>query len=282
VLDWNKAQSILKRVDWASLTAGADGVRKYADYLYAVVRWTQSYSEDEARRYDSQFPYEWGHALAAALGRFAGTHGRSEDWQVLRCFTYHDRTEKLIGDYLDAIAHDLVVSERAPDQTFWAAWRPAAEWIMAKCVPSRRDRHDHLSQFVRAAGFVGPYMTPIPPDWPHLEALLEWIDSWVSKTCHLPSAAYAALVIVERMTAEQRQRWFLPWLALWVERNGADESFWSYNGLGEKAAALAKSLSSAPPTQRQQARQCLAIIADAGSPVARDLLPLFGAARLKT
>lgn len=281
VLDWNRATSILKRVDWAHLTASDDGVRKYADYLDALVRWTQSYSEDDAERYDGQFPHEWGGELARAIGRFAGAHGREQDWAALRVFTYHDRAEELVGDYLDAIAHDLVDSGRPPDARFWTAWRPAAEWIMATCVPSRRGRHDHLPQFVRAAGFVGPYTTPIPPDWSYLEALLEWIDGWVSATCHLPSAAYAVLPIIERMTVDQKQRWYLPWLARWVQRNQADKNFWAYNGLGEKAAALAKALVNAPQPQRQKTRQCLAIIADAGSPVARDVLPLFGAGRPK-
>lgn len=277
VLDWNKARTVLQRIDWARLTKDEGGVCRFAAYLRRLVQWTQAYSEEEAQRYDSQFPYEWGHALARVLGRFAATHGRGNDWQALRSFTYRDRAEELIGEYLEAITHELVESGREPDGRFWDTWRPAAEWIMQRSVPHRRDRN--LPQFLQAAGFVGPYMTPLPPDWPYLEGLLGWIDGWVSATCHLPSAAYAVLVIVERMTPDQRLRWFLPWLLRFVERHGADESFWSYDGLGNKAAALVKPLSSADPDRRLQARQCLAIIADAGSPAARELLPLFATPR---
>jgi hypothetical protein len=279
VLDWNKAGVILKPVDWRRLSDSSERRDQWADYLLGLVAWTRAYSEEEEGRSDSHFPYQWGHALARIIGRFAAVHASDSEWEPLMRFTYRDRAEDLVGEYIDAIAEELVASGHAPDEGFWKAWTPAAEWLLAKALPRNRGPYDSLSNAARAAGFVGPYRTPIPHDWPFLEQVLPWIDRWLRAASHLPAAAYAALDIVERMDEGQRSRWFLPWLQLLAEQHGPMEGFWSYNGLGNKAAALLKPLSSSDGGTRAKCRQCLGIIADAGSTVARELIPAFASRR---
>jgi hypothetical protein len=274
-LDWNKAGVVLKRIDWQIMGSSEVERRAWGEYLGGLVEWTRAYSEEEERRSDSHFPYEWGHRLARVLGRFAAQHGRAGDWERLAQFTYRDRAAELVGEYLGAIAEELVESGRAPDDRFWASWTPAAEWLLQEAIPRERGYYDSLSYPARAVGLLGPYQTPIPPGWPHLEAVLPWIDRWVRLTAHLPAAAYAVLPVVEMMDDEQRARWFLPWLELFAEKHGPDEGYWSHNGLGNKAAALLMPLSTREMEMRNRCRQCLGIIADAGSTVARELLPSF-------
>lgn len=119
---------------------------------------------------------------------------------------YRDRPDDLIGEYLDALVTALVESGGPPDEGFWSAWHPAARWLLDKAVPKRRGSHDHLPRGLTAAGIMGPYMTPLPPDWPRLGHVLEDIDVWVRETAHLPAAAVASLAIVERMDVPQRSR----------------------------------------------------------------------------
>jgi hypothetical protein len=279
VLDWGKAAAVLKRVDWARLANTSQRQEDYADYLGALADWTRAYSEEDANRYDSQFPYEWGHALAREIGRLAASCGSDSAWKRLTVFTERDRSIDLISNYLDAVAHELMVSGREPDERFWSAWRGAAEWVMERTIPKKRGRHDDVSQALRAAGLVGPYLTPIPPDWPHLEQVLPWVDQWVERTAHLPAAAYSALEVAQRMTPEQRLRWFVPWLERWTRAGGADESYWSYYALGDKAAALLRPLPQCNAEIRHKVRQYLGVMADAGSIVSRELMPSFAAAR---
>jgi hypothetical protein len=81
------------------------------------------------------------------------------------------------------------------------------------------------------------------------------------------------------MNAEQRVRWFLPWLALWTGENNSDEAFWSYHGLGNRAAALLKPLASGEEEVRTKGRHALAVMADGGATVARQLIPSFATKR---
>jgi hypothetical protein len=67
----------------------------------------------------------------------------------------------------------------------------------------------------------------------------------------LPAAAYSALDIAQRMTPEQRLRWFVPWLERWTRAGGADESYWSYYALGDKATALLRALPESDPDVRR-------------------------------
>jgi hypothetical protein len=139
----------------------------------------------------------------------------------------------------------------------------------------RRGQYDQLSHGAGAAGFVGPYYTPLPPGWPHLEDVLGAVERWVHATAHLPAGAYSVIQIIERMNTDQRARWFLQWLEHWTQIHGSDESFWSYNGLGNKAAILLKPLSDASNDVRSSCRTVLAILADAGSTAAREMVAAF-------
>lgn len=278
-LDWTKAKELLDKMDWAAVSSSPERAALFSRYLTSLVEWTRSYSEDDPDRYDRQFPYEWGHALARYIGRYAAATGSTEEWKSLLAFTYRDRAEDLIGDYLDAVSHELMVTEREPDEKFWSAWASAADWVMENAVPKRRPSWNDTPHALQAAGFVGPYMTPIPPEWPYLSSLLPRIDQWQLATNHLPGAALSLLAIVERMDVAQRKEWYLVWLGRLVDANGSDESFWGYGGLGDKCAALVKVLSSEKDLDAVSVRRCLAGIADAGSAVARELIPRFSRSR---
>lgn len=278
MLDWSRARVILKDIDWFKMTDGGLRRSAFSAYLTGLVTWTKAYSED-SDRHDRQFPYEWGHALACELGRFAFAHGGGEEWRSLLVFDRRDRDTDLVGDYLDGVAQALMVHGTAAEAAFWNAWQPAARWIIDDGIPKKHGYDGELSRGLRAAGMVGPYMTPIPPDWPHLESVLPAVDLWVRATAHLPTAAYAVLAIVERMDATKRARWFLPWVTLWTETIGPDEVFWSYNGLGNKTAALLAPLSTQDHELRALVRQSLGIIVDGGATAARQLISTFAARR---
>lgn len=278
MLDWSKAEAIFKGIDWRRMTNDGAHHAAFSAYLTGLVSWTKAYSEDSNRR-DRQFPFEWANALAGALGRFAFAHGGGEEWRTLLTLEPGHRETDLLGRYLDAVVEALVASGAAPKREFWNAWRPAAQWIIESDIPRRRGDDIRLSTAATAAGMVGPYMTPIPPDWPHLGSVLPAIDEWVRATTHLPAAAYAALAIAERMDAQQRARWFLCWVDLWVEANGSDESYWSFNGLGNKAAALLAPLSSHDQEVRGKVRQVLGVMADSGANAARRLIASFATRR---
>lgn len=278
MLDWSKAQVIFKGIDWRKMTDGGVHHSAFSSYLTGLVAWTQAYSEDSDRR-DRQFPYEWGHTLARELGRFAFAHGGGDEWRSLLAFDWRDRDTDLVGDYLDGAAQALMMSRTEADAGFWNAWQPAARWIIERGIVKKHGYHGELSRGLRAAGMVGPYMTPIPPDWPHLESILPAIDVWVRATAHLPTAAYASLAIVEQMDVTKRACWFLPWVTLWTETNGPDENYWSYNALGNKTAALLVPLSTQDHEQRARVRRALGILADGGATAARQLITTFAASR---
>ncbi|MGY0791980.1 hypothetical protein ACW7BJ_21640 [Azospirillum argentinense] len=278
MLNWERALALVEQIDWSRLAETPRYRALFSTYLVQLVAWTRDYSEG-TDRHDRQFPYKWGHGLAKAIGRFALAQGGGSEWRALLAFTYHDRAEDLLGEYLEGIVNGLVESGAAPGPGFWAAWQPAADWMIEHAVPCRHDSFDRLSRGVEAAGLIGPYMTPLPPDWPHLEAVLGAIDRWVRATVHLPSAASGVLAIVERMDTNQRAHWFLAWLLLWTNQHGPNESFWSYHGLGNKAAALLKPLANGGDEVRTRGRLVLAILADAGSTVARELMAAFATTR---
>lgn len=279
VLDWNRAPVVLKGINWAELSSDDTDRKQFRTYLTGLVDWTRAYSEEEKQRHDSHYPYEWAHVLAHEIGSFSAAHGLTDLWKSLLCFTHHDRAEDLVGDYLESVVQELMFSERQPDERYWNAWKPAAEWVMENGIPRRRTNYENLSNAVRAAGYVGPFTTPIPPEWPWLGDFLSWIDKWVTATCHLPSAVAALMPVVERMNLEQRRDWYVAWLQRAVEKNGADVSFWTYAGCGDKAAALLQPLANIPDIDLLSARRSISLIADAGSNVAREVLPQFASKR---
>lgn len=276
VLDWGRARDILALLDWRRLTSEEAERDAFATYLKGLVEWTRDYSEgDDRRRHDRSYPFEWADKMAREVGRFAAFHGDGTLWESLTRFEERDHGQDLVGNYMEAIAHELMVSERRPDARFWSAWKPAAEWVMARAVPSRQTNYDSLDNCVEAAGFVGPWSTPIPPGWPHLAEIIEWIDGWQQATLHLRRAAWLSLRVVERMSLDERASIYTRWLGRLVEVHGRDPKFWQYDDLGDRAAALAKPLANHAGCDRLEMRRILAIMADAGSNAALTIVPLF-------
>ncbi|WP_156941668.1 hypothetical protein [Mesorhizobium sp. WSM2561] len=276
VLDWGRVAEILTRLDWRRLTSETTGRDAFAAYLKGLVEWTRDYSEgEESRQHDRRYPFEWAHKMAREVGRFAAFHGDGAIWNSLTRFEERDHARELVGNYMEAIAHELMVSERRPDARFWSAWKPAAEWVMATAIPSRQTNYDSLDNCLEAAGFVGPRSTPIPPDWPHLADILEWIDTWQQATLHLRRAAWLSLRVVERMSLDERASIYTRWLGRLVEAHGRNPKFWQYDDLGDRAAALAKPLADHAGCDRPEIRRILAIMADAGSNAALAIVPLF-------
>ncbi|MER9082108.1 hypothetical protein [Mesorhizobium sp. M0895] len=276
VLDWGRVPEILTRLDWRRLSSETTARDAFATYLKGLVEWTRDYSEgEESRRHDRRYPFEWAHKMAREVGRFAAFHGDGALWSSLTRFEERDHGRDLVGNYMEAIVHELIVSERRPDARFWSAWKTAAEWVIPTAVPSRQTNYDSLDNCVEAAGFVGPWSTPIPPGWPHLADLLEWIDTWQRGTLHLRRAAWLSLRVVERMSLDERASTYTRWLARLVETHGRDPKFWQYEDLGDHAAALAKPLADHAASDKSEMRRILAIIADAGSNAALAIVPLF-------
>jgi hypothetical protein len=280
LFDWTRAGKILGALKF-DLVAGEPRKRHVMEhYLRALVRWTQAYAEDpHASSYDRHFPFEWGRDLAMTIGHFAAATGSADLWKALLVFNEPDRTAELIGHYLDAATNELVRDGRAPDDRFWSVWRPAADWIMDLASQGRRYRGTDLRDPTAAAGFVGPYMSPIPPDWPHLEAILPTVDRWFDRMVWSKQAAHALLRFSERLDNEQRERWLLPWIARMVDKHGGDPDYWGYASIGDTTAAVLAPLEGRPRATRREVRRLLAIVADAGSLGAREVVSNFATAR---
>ncbi len=279
-LDWGRVKTLLEALKFEGLDKTAQ--TQLRDYLVGLADWAKNHREADERRYGyhDEFPHDLANTLAHQLGRLAAITGDGQSWKHINSLDYHHRDGDLVSRYLDEVARELVDSGRAPDDRFWSAWCPAAEWAMTLPLPMRRgDDWDYLGHAVEAAGFVGPYMTPLPPDWPHLDLLLPTIDSWVAKTASHPGAAKSMLAIGERMSVEQRERWLLQWLENYVALHGRDARFWMYAELADGAAGLLSLLDNRSETERKRVRRILAIMADAGSVSARELLPRFASGR---
>ena len=279
-LHWGRVKSLLNALPFDRIGEAAQ--RQLRDYLLGLGAWANDHRKANERSHGSrdEFPHDLADTLAHALGRLAALTGDGQSWDCLKSLDYRHREGGLISIYLDEVVRELVNSGRAPDDKFWGAWRPAADWVMTTLVPKRQNADwDNLGEAVRAAGFVGPYFTPLPPDWPHLESLLPTIDGWVAKTIHHPSAARAMLAIGERMSVAQREHWLLPWLERYAALHGRDPGFWMYGEFADGAAGLLPPLHDRPAAVRRRVRQSLSIMADTGSLSARELLPRFASGR---
>lgn len=282
IFDWDRAPALLAALDYRGLASVPRRTAQFQSYLVEVIDWVRGYAQDEvAKRYQNHFPYELMNALADAAGRLAAVGGSTSLWESFRAFDRRDTGDDLIGDYLNAIASQLVESGRSPDDRFWAAWQPPASYILERIErpPGYRSDFDDLSKGAAAAGFVGPYTSPIPPDWPHLDAILPAIDGWVTATVYSSSAALALLRFAERLDTRQRTTWLVKWLALYVEEHQTDQQFWGDGSNGDRAAALLKPLEHADISTRREVRRLLGVIADAGSLAAREVLGLFASGR---
>ncbi len=126
-----------------------------------------------------------------------------------------------------------------------------------------------------AVGFVGPYMSPISPDWQHVGALLPAIDRWVEVTAYSASAGYALLGFATRLSIVERSQWLVKWLEIYADQHQGDPEFWTYGLNGDRAAGLLQPLESADPDIRRRVRRLIGLIADTGSLAARELLGRF-------
>lgn len=282
IFDWSRAPVLLKNLDYNAIANDRRRNAQFGSYLVGVIEWARNYSQDRvADRYRNHYPYELMHALAAATGRLAAAGGATSLWETFKAFDRRDTGGDLLGDYMNAIATELVESGRAPDDRFWAAWQPPANFVLERTERPHRYRSDfdELSIGAAAAGFVGPYTSPIPPDWPHLDAILPAIDRWARVTAYSFAAARALLGFAERLDMRQRTQWLISWIALYVGEHQGDQQFWGYGSNGDRAAALLKPLEHADTAARREIRRLLGVIADAGSLGARDVLSLFVSGR---
>lgn len=278
VYDWNRAAALLKALNCAAIAREPIRAKAFAAYLTAVASWAHAHANDEvAERFQNRLPYELVHVLAGAAGRLAAAGADPALWEMFKQFDWRDRGEDLVADYMDAIATELVTSERAPDERFWTAWQPPADFALAGAGRPRRYRpgYDQLDRVASAAGFVGPYVSPIPPDWPHVGALLPAIDRWIEVTAYSASAGYALLNFATRLSIAERSQWLVKWLEIYADQHQGDPRFWTYGSNGDRAAGLLQPLESADADLRRRIRRLLGIIADAGSLASRDLLGRF-------
>ena len=276
---WKKLEGLLEAVPYEKLTRTQQG--HLFDYFQGLNEWLQFRREEGARRgsYMSDDPHESGTVLAREIGRLSAVSANGCAWKMLIDFEKR-QLDCLISIYLNTVTRELIESNRPPDDRFWKAWRPAANWTMSNLVAEpRNDEVRNLGYAVQEAGFVGPYTTPIPPDWPYLKMLLPTINNWVSKTKHNASAAYGVLAICERMSSSQLKEWFVPWLKLYVEEHRGNPKFWMYSGFSDKAAGLLITLTGNPKPLRAEIRRILSVMADAGSLSAREILPRFASGR---
>jgi len=282
VYDWGRAPALLKVLNCAAIACDPVRATAFGAYLAAVAGWAHAHAHDEvADRFQNHLPYELVHALAGAAGRLAAAGADPALWEMFKQFDRRDRGEDLIADYMDAITTELVTSDRAPDKRFWTAWQPPADFALAGAGRPRRYRpdYDQLDKVASAAGFVGPYMSPIPPNWPHVDALLPAIDRWVEVTAYSASAGYALLGFATRLSIVERSQWLVKWLEIYADQHQGDPRFWTYGSNGDRAAGLLQPLESADADIRRRIRRLLGMIADAGSLAARDLLGRFVGAR---
>ena len=280
-IHWKKLEGLLETVPYKKINKTEHG--HLFNYFRSLIEWLQFLREEYERRESdvNYYPFESEIIIGKETGRLAAVSANDQAWKTLIDIDQL-QSDDLISTYLEAVTHELIVSNRPPDERFWRAWRPAADWVMTNLVPKRRnDSLQNLGYAVRAAGFVCPSPTPLPPDWPHLKMLLPTISSWVRQTKDNAFAANAVLAICERMSLSELEEWFVPWLKLYVEEHKGDASFWMHAGFSDKAAGLLAKLTKSSKPQRSEIRKILSVMADSGSLSAREILPRFAFSRLE-
>jgi hypothetical protein len=166
------------------------------------------------------------------------------------------------------VTRELISSDRAPDNRFWDAWRGAADWLLTQ----HGITDERFEEWSAAAGLMGPYMTPLPEEWQHLDAVLPEIDRWAEMACGNAVAARRLVKFASRLDAEQRAKWLCRWAGLMAERRMGERDFWGYDGVGDSLAALLEPLATRGTEARREIRRFISVAADAGSLGAREVL----------
>lgn len=289
LFSWGRVQALLSAIPLKALAKEPRLANHLQEYLQEVVRWAKAYSEDPRDRHDNHYPFELMGQVGKLTGRLAAlTAERScgqEPWRGLTILEERDHGLELVGDFLEGMTRELIASGEAPSPSFWSVWDPAANWVLGPPErPPRRSRRSirELSSPTAAAGFVGPYMTPIPPDWLYVSDLLPRIDNWAERMKGLASAADALLRFCDRLSAAQIRTYGLPWIERWLELHETDPEFWAYSDVVNRAAVVTlrvQAEAEADSDLQRRMRRILARLADQGSLAARQALAAVAAQR---
>ncbi len=275
-LDPFRLEKILEVLPVTQITARAEVARALADYLGKLADAIRGQCEGPLKEWrQNDYPFKLARVLSTLVGRlnyaWPGAASSPPIWEPLTRFTEREHAVDHMGQVLQAMTDDLVKSGKAPDAVFWSLWDPAARWVMEHGRPAWRDRWDAVG----AAGFVGPYGSPLPPDWPHLEHVLPRIDAWVRKVGDGERQAYCLFKFCDRFSLDQLETWALPWIEHIVQTCADDEEFWEAGDTVNHAATILGDLLVRRPALAQRLRPTLAILADRGSLAARQAQSRF-------
>jgi hypothetical protein len=279
-LDRHRAEKVFQVVPVASLAARPEAARALADYLGRLGHWIRQRCEGPSHKWrEDAFPFELGRELGMMTGRLAvawpGPGPAPQTWRALTLFKEREHAVDLMGEVLQGMTDALLSSKRAPDEQFWSVWDPVSNWVLDHGKPRWSDRWDAVG----AAGFMGPYASPLPPDWPHLDLVLPRIDLWVRRVGRLERQARAMLKFCDRFTPEQTEAWAMPWIEHIVVGGQTDDSFWEDEDLPNRAAVILDGLLARRPALATRLRPTLATLADRGSLAARQTLVRLGSRR---
>ena len=132
-------KALIKVVQYAALS---DDKRRYLfEYFEDLTEWARSIRNEaeQSRGYGNDFPYELADTLAKETGRLAAVSADGQAWKTLTDLEQRQYKGDLLGSYLDAVTHELIVSNRPPDDRFWKAWQPAADFRAAFASPDQND-----------------------------------------------------------------------------------------------------------------------------------------------
>jgi hypothetical protein len=289
LFSWGRVKALLSAIPLKALAKQPRLADLLGRYLQGVVRWAKAYSEDKRGRHDTHYPFELMGVVGKLAGRLAALTAETsvgrEPWRGFTILEERDHGLELVGDFLEGMTEELVASGDPPSPSFWSVWDPAANWVLGppgRVPRSSRRSMSELSSPAAAAGFVGPYMTPIPPDWRYVAELLPRIDSWAKRTEGLASAANSLLRFCDRLSTAEIQTYALPWIERWLELHEADPDFWAYSDVVNRAAVV--TLRIQPEDEKagdlqRRVRHILARLADQGSLAARQALAAVAAQR---
>ena len=269
-LDPFRLEKILEIVPAEQVAARPAAAHALADYLGKLADAIRRQCEGPLREWsEHDYPFKLARDLSALVGRLNAAWPDQAPsppiWEPLTRFTEREHAVDHMSQVLQAMTDGLVKSGKAPDAVFWARWDPAATWVMEHGRPAWRDRWDAIG----AAGFVGPYGSPLPPDWPHLEQVLPRIDAWVRKVGDGERQAYGLFKFCDRFSLDQLETWALPWIEHIVQACAEDQEFWEAGDTVNHAATILGDLLVRRPVLAQRLRPTLAILADRGSLAAR-------------